>query len=139
MSHLLMMVGLPRSGKSTFARALSREKGYPIVCPDAIRLALHGKKFEFLAEPFVWAIAKVMLRALFIAGHEVVILDATNATRARRKEWYSRDWSVTHMLVDTPKEVCITRAGDDRYMIPVIERMAASWEPLTEEELSGNV
>ncbi len=38
---LIGMVGLPYSGKSTAAREL----GFPIVCPDAIRLALHGQRF----------------------------------------------------------------------------------------------
>jgi predicted kinase len=80
---LLCMVGLPYSGKSTSAATV----GAPIVCPDAIRAALHGHKFIPEAEPMVWAVAKTMVRALFMAGHEVVVLDATNTTRARRSEW----------------------------------------------------
>ena len=35
---LIVMVGLPRSGKTTWAR----KQGYPIVNPDSIRLAFHG-------------------------------------------------------------------------------------------------
>jgi predicted kinase len=72
---LIMTVGLPRSGKSTWAIA----QGHPVVCPDAIRLALHGQPFIATAEPVVWATAKLMVASLFEAGHGVVILDATNS------------------------------------------------------------
>src|SRR5882672_916000 len=58
---LICTVGLPRSGKSTWARSQS----FPIVCPDAIRIAIHGQRFISEAEPFVWATAKAMVRALF--------------------------------------------------------------------------
>lgn len=51
---LVLMVGLPRSGKSTIARS----GRVPIVSPDAIRLALHGQPFIASAEPTVWATAK---------------------------------------------------------------------------------
>ena len=80
---LYATVGLPRSGKSTWAK----QSGLPVVCPDAIRLALHGEAFIDLAEPFVWAIAKTMVRALFEAGHDAVVLDACNATAKRRADW----------------------------------------------------
>ncbi len=129
---LVMMMGLPQSGKSTKAREL----GAPIVCPDSIRLALHGKPFIGQAEPFVWAIAKVMVRALFLSGHDHVILDATNGTKARRDEWKSRDWKREFLVVGTPATTCEARAiaAGRLDLIPVIERMAGAWEPLTEEE-----
>lgn len=125
---LILMVGLPRSGKSTAARRL----GFPIVSPDAIRLALHGQRFQTLAEPFVHAIAQTMVRALFLAGHETVVVDACHTTEKRRAAWQSADWSVAYRLVDTPSDVCLARAvaEGDAYIIPVIERMAAEWEPV---------
>lgn len=129
---LIMLMGLPRSGKSTRARAM----GYPIVCPDAIRLALHGQVFIGLAEPFVWAIAKVMVRALFLAGHEKVILDATNITRKRRDEWKSKSWVREFHISGVEAEVCVARAITDNRqdLIPVINRMAKEWEPLADDE-----
>jgi len=123
---LICMVGLPRSGKTTSARGMR----YPIVNPDSIRLALHGARFISLAEPFVWAIAKVMVRALFLAGHITVILDATNTTRKRREEWMSDDWSTEFAVVPTSREDCIARATamGDTEIIPIIEKMAAQYE-----------
>lgn len=123
---LICTVGLPRSGKTTWARAT----GFPIVCPDAIRLALHGERFIGLAEPFVWAIAKCMVLALFLAGHDTVVLDATNGTEKRRAEWISDKWRTQWQHIQTTKEECLRRAdaeGDD-YIKPVIERMAAEFD-----------
>ncbi len=79
---LVMMVGFPRSGKSTAARQLATIHNAPIVCPDEIRYALHGEDYIADREPEVWQIAHVMVKALFNAGHQNVILDACNNTVA---------------------------------------------------------
>ena len=126
--NLHLMVGLPRSGKSTIANTM----GYPIVNPDSIRLALHGQAFIGDAEPMVWVIAKYMVKSLFIAGHSDVILDATNITKARRDEWKSKKWNRQFVVVDTPKDVCLERANEA--LIPIIERMANEFEPVSDEE-----
>lgn len=134
---LILTVGLPQSGKSTWAR----QQGVPIVNPDSIRLALHGQPFIGLAEPFVWAIAKCMVRALFLAGHETVILDATNTTRMRRDEWISRSWSRQARLFPTDAAVCEERARqtaiDDKHLeglIAAIHRMNEQLEGISDDE-----
>jgi predicted kinase len=129
---LIATVGLPRSGKTTWAR----QQGVPIVCPDSIRLALHGERYIALAEPFVWATAKVMVRALFLAGHSAVILDATNITRKRRDEWQSTEWNTQFQAIPTDRDVCVARATyeDDQYIIPIIHQMADAFEPLQQGE-----
>jgi predicted kinase len=133
---LHMMCGLPRSGKTTAANYLSRENGWPVVCPDAVRLALHGQRFVPEAEAFVWAIAKVMVRALFLAGHDHVVLDACNGTRKRRDEWKDRAWRLEYVVLDTPREECLRRAAATgrEDIAPVIERMAAAWERVGDDE-----
>jgi predicted kinase len=132
--ELILTVGLSRSGKSTWSRA----QGVPVVNPDSIRLALHGQRFVSLAEPVVWAIAKVMVRALFLAGHPRVILDATNTTPARRAEWRDGGWRVSFEVFNTPAEVCIARAIQDgrEDLVPVIERMAAAFDPPSPMEVA---
>jgi predicted kinase len=132
MNTLHMMVGLPRSGKSTEARKL----GYPIVEPDAIRRVLYEKPFDNKNEMLVWGLAKTMVQALFEAGHKDVTLDACNLTNKMRSGWYSEGWFNDYHFVKTSKEECIKRAKDlgQDYLIEVIERMSASYEPLEGED-----
>ncbi len=123
---LVLCTGLPRSGKSTWARTT----GYPIVNPDAIRLVLHGQPFISEAEPLVWLSAKYMVKALFLAGHDTVILDATNTTERGRREWLSKDWRTSYALFRATPEVCEERAlaNGQEYLLPVIRRMAKQLE-----------
>lgn len=108
-NKLIMMVGLPRSGKSTWALA----QGYPVVCPDAIRLAKTGQRWWGPIEHEVWATARTMIRALFLAGHKIVILDATALRRKQRDEFNcSQDvlWERHMQIIDTDVEICVDRA-----------------------------
>jgi predicted kinase len=127
-----MIIGLPRSGKSTEARFL----GYPIVAPDAIRSVIHGTPWRENIEPLIWAQAKIMVESLFKAGHDHVTLDACNHTEERRRIWHSEKWAIKYHLLQTSKEVCVQRAveSDQKYLIPVIERMYSTWKPLEGED-----
>lgn len=126
--ELILTVGLPRSGKSTWAK----RQIFPIVNPDSIRLALHGKPYIQEAEEFVWSIAYLMAKALFLAGHNVVLVDATNTTQKRREEWVKRfpGYNITHKVFNVSTDECIARARKDgrEDLIPVIERMAKNIE-----------
>lgn len=135
MKTLIMTCGLPYSGKSTWAQE-EAEQSAPIVCPDAIRLAMHGQRFAREAEPLVWAMARVMVRALFLGGHYYVILDSTANTKKRREEWRSKEWRREFIEMNADKDECIrrARAAGDEYIIPVIERMASEQEPVGEDE-----
>ena len=129
---LICTVGLPLSGKTTWAR----DQGFPIVNPDSVRLAIHGLRFEPLTEPLVWAITKIMVRALFTAGHDKVIVDACNTSRKRRDNWQSNDWDTQFVVIDTPRRGCIHRAQEknDEEIIPSINRMAENWDSLAASE-----
>lgn len=129
---LILTVGLPRSGKSTWARS----QGFPIVCPDEIRKALHGQRFAKEAEPFVWAIAKVMVTALFASGHRAVIVDATHIKKAWRDTWKDPRWINKFEVICVDQEEAVRRAKvlGDLEIIPIIEKMAAEFEPVTTEE-----
>lgn len=132
---LICTVGLPRSGKTTWAR----QQGVPIVNPDSIRLALHNQRFVMHAETFVQAIAEVMVRALFLSGSDVLIVDSTNVFRQRRQAWRHLGvaaWDTYFHVIDTSMLECLERArkdGDEEIQ-PVIERMARSFQPLEPDE-----
>jgi len=132
---LFCTVGLPRSGKSTWAKT----QNFPIVNPDSIRLSIHGQAFISQTEPLIWAIAKIMVDALFLAGHEKVILDATNTTIERRAQWITHDWKTVFVTFDTSKEECIERAkkSNKEELVPVIEKMEQEFEPYYAHEQNG--
>ena len=137
MHKLVCMMGLPRSGKSTAARKLSQAVGAPIVNRDSIRLALHGQRYQGLAEPMVKAIAIVMVRALFNVGHRTVIVDETCVNRGTRDFWRDQDWDTEILLVPTPIGVCVKRAQamGDMEIQPVICKMNDAMDPLEDDEV----
>jgi len=131
---LVMTTGLPRSGKSTWAR----DQGVPVVCPDAIRIAKTGQRWWGPIEHEIWATARTMVRALFLAGHGVVILDSTCGTREQRDFFRpSPDvvWDRYYKTIETSSLRCKIRA-ENTYpeLVPVIHWMCKNWEPIQPEE-----
>lgn len=137
MNLLIAMVGLPRSGKSTIVKKLAATLGCPIVRRDAIRLALHGERFQIEAEPMVKAMSVYMIRSLFLAGHTTVICDETNFSRAARDAVTSKDWNTEFYYVGTTRAVCKERAvaTGQPDLVQVIEDMANRWEPFSGDEV----
>jgi hypothetical protein len=82
--------------------------------------------------------AQYEVRALFLAGHDIVIFDATNTTRERRDAWKSTRWRRQYVTFNTDMETCIRRCSTPHEnrpdLIPVIERMAKNYEPVGDDE-----
>lgn len=126
--ELAITVGLPSSGKTTAAREM-QSQGWARVCPDDIRLALHGQQFHGPAEPLVWANAELMVRSLLQGGHRVIV-DATNTTKKRREPWeriakdFGLEMQVVFCDVSTEEAKRRNAARDDAIPEEVIDRMA---------------
>ena len=139
---LVLTVGLPRSGKTSWIRNFVEHEGQPIgiVCPDDIRKAMYGERFIKGMEPFVWAVVPVVIRSMFMSVYDIVVLDATSITRASRDKWQSPgEWDTYFKLIDTPPSECIDRSfkvdgGYHKTMKGVIERMAEQFEDLGTDE-----
>jgi predicted kinase len=139
MSKLIAAVGLPRSGKSSWARhfeiyedQIQYFKDMPqevlrerrvIVNGDAIRKALHGDVYHKESESHVFAIAEVMIRSLLETGH-TVIWDECNTSLASLYGIFKLDPDAHIQYFSTPEETCINRAKllNQDYLIPVIQR-----------------
>jgi predicted kinase len=137
MAKLAIMCGLPRSGKTTRAKGLERE-GWVCICPDDIRLELHGQPFVKEAESRVWAVARERARSL-LQGDHMVLIDATNLTRQSRRTWgkLADEFALILViyLVETPLEVCLERnTGTDAVSREVLRRMNTAYRRLTETE-----
>jgi len=140
MKTIICTMGRPRSGKSTWAAQMNKIYKWPVVCPDTVRLALHGKAFDWRRECQVWAIVKTMINYFFIQGFNIVIFDATNYRKKNRKA--PKKWAkeigaqIVFKVFDTPKDVCIQRALADgqKNLVPIIIKQDSLWEPLDESE-----
>lgn len=142
--ELVLMVGLPYSGKSTVVREdlLTIPNSIPaVIAPDAFRLALHGQRFIPSAEGLVWEIARVALGALVRAGHQTIIIDACNQSFKRRKAWIdvarkSGPCRVVAHVLETPYLTCHERITADQLLDEGLldalaegcTRMSTSWD-----------
>jgi len=73
---LILTIGIPGSGKSTWARQYSEKTGYVRVCPDDIRKEITGEVSNISRDSEVWAIAKERVNKLLDEGTNV-IFDST--------------------------------------------------------------
>lgn len=132
---LILLIGLPGSGKSTFAKHLADSNdGWNIVSTDAIRANLFGDE---AIQGAWWSIHQAIEQQLQTSVRQIVeqqrggtVYDATNAVRRNRRAFISlaHRMGFTHLTglwVDTPLEVCLlrNRRRDRHVPEPVIERM----------------
>ena len=107
---LYFCIGIPRCGKSTYCEKwVAEQPRRVIVCSDDIRLALHGQRYEALAETMVFAIKHVMIRAHLARGFDVIV-DGTHSTSVSIKRLLEIDKNATAIMFDTTMEECIRRA-----------------------------
>jgi len=132
---LIVMVGLPRAGKSTWSLSTK----FPIVAFDSFMSAKNyeDKYEDQRAKDEVIELMKIAIQALFLSGHDYVIVDGTNHTKAHRERWKKWHPGITEFKeFNTPVDVCIQRAIQTRkkYLIPQIKKLAEMFEPLDKTE-----
>ena len=89
---LVLLVGPPAAGKSTFARELVRRgriDAAGVVSADTIRAELFGTAVRLADDPAVFGEVDARIAARLAAGRPV-LLDATNVTPAARRR--ARSW-----------------------------------------------
>jgi predicted kinase len=144
---LVMTIGLPGSGKSTFARRLARATGAVVLESDALRRILfehpdHGSDESKALFSAIHEVARLKL-----AAGKTVILDATNLRREGRLPAYAIASETGARLVllhfSAPEQVILERLArraaatdpDDRSTagIAVYRQMAEAAQPVLEE------
>jgi len=154
MQKLMLMCGLPGSGKSTVAQDTQKKskENTVIISRDNIRVMLFGtyRNYDFNKEneTLVRKIAFGTLEVAIGSGLNVII-DETNLTEKKRRSWivngrlmaekYGIDLKISCVWVKTSGEECkrrrkIDNKDSDNNWDAVIDSMVESWQDPTEDE-----
>ena len=136
---LIILVGIPGSGKSTYANKYLRKKNTLVLSSDSIRKQVFGDANAQYNNKLIFSILFKRARSKLKQGLNVVI-DATNISSSIRKETLSYfadlDLQKIATVFNAPIEVCISRdknrtrsAGEQ-----VVLKLAGKYEPPTTEE-----
>ena len=112
LNTLWILVGIPGSGKSTWAKKFAKDKNIFIVSRDEIRFSLLEPGDEYFAkEKRVWN--EYVKRIQFFLGVGDVIADATHLNeKSREKLLAALDLTYVHVntvYFDIPLEICLKR------------------------------
>jgi predicted kinase len=129
---LIVMCGLPASGKSTYAEWLAESGVFKRVCPDLIRKRLYGDENIQGDGKKVFETAYNDIKEYASLG-ENVVFDATNTNAKRRKEFVKEMRPYFDIIIlkwfNTPINVCLERNAQRERQVPeeVIRRMAQNF------------
>lgn len=129
--RVIVLVGLPASGKSTWAEAqgttvLSSDHVRELLSDDVTNQQIHGQVFGTM---------RYLLRKRLELAAPLTIIDATNLRPKHRKPWIkvakSLGAEVEAMFFDTPLEECQRRNAARSRVVPaeVIVQMASNLRP----------
>ena len=136
---LIVMCGLPASGKSTYSEWLAESGVFRRVCPDLIRKELYGdeniqgdgNKVFSIAHKRIKMWGEFKLNAVF---------DATNINAKRRKELVEEMRPYFDVIIckwfHTPYDVCYARNQARNRQVPteVLYRMFMNFEEPSKDE-----
>lgn len=132
---LILLIGLPGSGKTTLAGQIqSIDSGYIIISTDCIRAELFGDEAIQGAWPLIErSLQQKMQQAIEQIRQQqaiAVLYDATNAVRRDRRRFLEQARSIgfnhlTGLWIDTPLPLCLERNQQRLRQVPepVILRM----------------
>lgn len=132
---LMMMIGLPGSGKSSIAENMMFESEKPIIhSSDKLREELYGNEDDQTNNEDLFVELHRRIKEDLRKGFNV-IYDATNINKKRRIA-FLRELTNIHckhscLMVMTPYERCIELNKSRKRNVPeeVIERMIKNWQP----------
>lgn len=135
MKELVLTIGLPGSGKSTYVNNnfIGTKSGYQILCLDDMRLAM-GDIFNRKVEAIIIAMHNIMARA-FMERELSIVIDSTNISKNVVGYWHDLTneygYDMRGIFFDIPIEECMRRkAGTNKLTAEVYGRMYKQLEEL---------
>ncbi len=134
--RIVVLVGLPGSGKSTYLKNL----GANAISSDYIRALLADDETDQTIHGAVFATVRYLLRRRMQLRRPVTYIDATNLTRKERRAYvkFAELWGAQAEAVyfDVPLDICKNRNRSRSRVVPedAMDVMAAKLEPPTNEE-----
>lgn len=128
---VVLLVGIPGSGKSTYAKSRFANEAHRVHSTDAIREELFGDENIQGEWKKIEGVLKVRV-AESVKNGVIAIVDATHASKEHRVnaiEWINRLGAEVHAFyVNTPLEVCKERNKKRQRVVPdyVLEGMHAA-------------
>ena len=130
-ARIIVAVGLPGSGKSTYFQRLG---AHPI-SSDAIRLQLADDETDQTIHARVFATMRYLLKHRIELQRPVTYVDATNLTRRDRRPFIAlarkHGCAIEALFFDIPLDVCKARNSSRARLVPnhAMEQMAAKLVP----------
>jgi predicted kinase len=132
MSRLILMIGIPGSGKSSLAQQLIAQcPHWRLISTDAIRAQLFGDEAVQGSWPLIWSEVERQFRLAVgpilknAPGKPVrtAIYDATNAVRQQRRAAIEQARAagfthITGLWLDVPVGLCLERNQQRRRQVP---------------------
>ena len=134
--RIVVLVGLPGSGKSTYLERL----GAPALSSDRIRGLLADDETDQTIHDRVFQTVRYLLRQRLEIGRPVTYIDATSLTPEDRRPYIemgrSHGCEVEAVFFDVPLAVCRERNARRRRVVPeeALAKMAAKLTPPAVEE-----
>jgi len=125
MSKLLMLSGLPASGKSTYAEDLVKNSGggWVRVNKDLIRTMLHADKFTYANEKVTFGAEQDLAEYLLAIGKNVIV-DDTNLGQRHHDTWKGLVDSMNQVLEPDEKPITFSKR---RFKVSFKECLERNW------------
>jgi predicted kinase len=137
---LIILVGPPASGKSTWGKKFAAENNLTYVSTDAIRAELGTGEGDQSVSAQAFATARARVSAALGAGKSAMI-DATSVTKKARKDWVNLARGHAAYIIavafEVPREELLRRdAQRERHVGPeIVDRFLGKYERPTDVEV----
>lgn len=138
---LILMVGLPLSGKTTTARHLAIQKNSEgcltaIVSPKTLRQNLALETGNMPLATFIHGLMLIQVSSFFKYGYDAVIVDDMHLTPEDRCQWISKEWVRSFEIAPASIDLSISRALGNGPLIDKIIELNKKFEYPVKEEYS---